>query len=272
MSTRPGISRNNAQRFWEFFIFGLVFTALFLFWFIIKAGLVVGFFTGVLAGLCFTAAWFHWHTRAVPAQEEVVILPVEPVSQEEALETAPVQPAQTEREDSSETTAATEIAPAAEGDDAPTESPEQSGTIEEQPEVTEVQTAESDNIPTIATLETAQDRPEPIEPQSEITEVTAEAAVVETSAIEGSSDETIVLAHLQQDAMVLPALTVPKDLEIEAYCVKCHARRIMHNPQVFAMKNEHHALRGACSVCGSGLFRIISQKQEAEWISHDTAQ
>ena len=305
MSTRPGTSRNRAQRFWEFFIFGLVFTALFLFWFIIKAGLVVGFFTGALAGLCFTAAWFHWRTR------------VDSVSQEEAVAAAPAQPARTEREDSIEPATTAEIAPVAENDAASAESLEQAEPIKEQPapegeniapvamaetplldrqesiepvaesEAAPVESleqaepepieghpaAESENIVPVAMAETPfLDQPESIQPSSEITKVDAEGVGDPTSAIEGSLDEPIALADVQQDAVAQPALVVPKNLEIEAYCVKCRVNRIMDNPQLFGMKNERHALRGVCSVCGSGLFRIISQKQEAEWSPQNTAQ
>lgn len=202
MSARPTVSRNYTQRFWEFFIFGLVFVALFLFWLIIRAGLVIGYLTGVLAGICFTAAWFHWPWRARTAN--VAEIPI---------------------------VVATEPAKA----------------VEATPEVVPVQQAAQS---------------EPVIPQT-VTPVKEEVST--GSAGEPSGEKTDSEAAVGLPAIVLHDLDADKELEIEAYCIKCRHRRMMHNPTLVKMKNGHHALRGVCTVCGTGMFRIVSHKQEVEW-------
>ncbi len=43
---------------------------------------------------------------------------------------------------------------------------------------------------------------------------------------------------------------------MEAYCVKCKAKREMKNPQQVTMKNGRPATTGTCAVCGTKIFRI----------------
>jgi len=43
---------------------------------------------------------------------------------------------------------------------------------------------------------------------------------------------------------------------VQAYCVKCRAKREIKNPQEVIMKNGKHAVTGICPVCGTKLFRI----------------
>ncbi len=43
---------------------------------------------------------------------------------------------------------------------------------------------------------------------------------------------------------------------MEAYCVKCKAKRDMKNPRNVTMKNGKSAAEGVCSVCGTKLFKI----------------
>lgn len=45
-----------------------------------------------------------------------------------------------------------------------------------------------------------------------------------------------------------------------AYCVKCRAKQPMKNTQEVKMKNGRPALKGACSVCGTGVYKILSKK------------
>ncbi|MFL5628197.1 MAG: alpha/beta fold hydrolase [Ktedonobacteraceae bacterium] len=44
--------------------------------------------------------------------------------------------------------------------------------------------------------------------------------------------------------------------QLQAYCVKCKMKTVMLDPQPFTMKNGRAAIKGTCSVCGSGQFRI----------------
>jgi hypothetical protein len=43
---------------------------------------------------------------------------------------------------------------------------------------------------------------------------------------------------------------------MEAYCVKCKAKREMKNAQKTTMKNNKPATTGICPVCGTKMFKI----------------
>jgi RNase P subunit RPR2 len=43
---------------------------------------------------------------------------------------------------------------------------------------------------------------------------------------------------------------------VEAYCVKCKAKRSMNNPTAITMKNGKPATTGTCSTCGTKMFKI----------------
>lgn len=43
---------------------------------------------------------------------------------------------------------------------------------------------------------------------------------------------------------------------VEAYCVKCKAKKEMKEPQEVTMKNKRKAMKGKCPDCGTNLFRI----------------
>jgi hypothetical protein len=43
---------------------------------------------------------------------------------------------------------------------------------------------------------------------------------------------------------------------MEAYCVKCRAKRQMKDPKAITMKNGKPATQGVCPVCGTKMFRI----------------
>ena len=43
---------------------------------------------------------------------------------------------------------------------------------------------------------------------------------------------------------------------MQAYCVKCRAKREIQNPRQITMKNGKPATQGACPVCGTKVFRI----------------
>ncbi|HET8844298.1 MAG TPA: alpha/beta fold hydrolase [Ktedonobacteraceae bacterium] len=48
----------------------------------------------------------------------------------------------------------------------------------------------------------------------------------------------------------------PAPASIQAYCVKCRKKTEIKNASEFTMKNGRLAVRGVCSVCGSGITRI----------------
>ena len=43
---------------------------------------------------------------------------------------------------------------------------------------------------------------------------------------------------------------------VEAYCVKCKAKREVKNPKAVTLKNKRAAVQGTCPICGTKLFRI----------------
>jgi len=53
------------------------------------------------------------------------------------------------------------------------------------------------------------------------------------------------------------AVTAIKVERIQAYCVKCRAKREMRNARAITMKNGRPATQGVCPVCGSKMFRIM---------------
>ena len=43
---------------------------------------------------------------------------------------------------------------------------------------------------------------------------------------------------------------------MQAYCVKCRAKREMKDPKSITMKNGRPATQGTCPTCGTKMFRI----------------
>ena len=43
---------------------------------------------------------------------------------------------------------------------------------------------------------------------------------------------------------------------MEAYCVKCRAKKEMKDPKSITMKNGKPATQGICPTCGTKMFRI----------------
>ena len=46
----------------------------------------------------------------------------------------------------------------------------------------------------------------------------------------------------------------------EAYCVKCKAKREMSEAKKVTMKNGRPAMKGVCSKCGTGMYKILPKK------------
>lgn len=46
---------------------------------------------------------------------------------------------------------------------------------------------------------------------------------------------------------------------VEAYCVKCKAKRDMKDPKEVTMANGRKAMKGTCPVCGTGMFKIMGK-------------
>lgn len=46
---------------------------------------------------------------------------------------------------------------------------------------------------------------------------------------------------------------------MDAYCVKCKAKKEMKDTQKVTMKNGRPAMKGKCPDCGTGLYRILTK-------------
>jgi uncharacterized protein (DUF983 family) len=46
---------------------------------------------------------------------------------------------------------------------------------------------------------------------------------------------------------------------MEAYCVKCKAKKEIKTPVEVTMKNGRKAMKGKCPTCGTGMFRILGK-------------
>ena len=44
---------------------------------------------------------------------------------------------------------------------------------------------------------------------------------------------------------------------LDAYCVKCKAKKEMKDAQKVTMKNGRPAMKGKCPTCGTGMYRIL---------------
>ncbi len=44
---------------------------------------------------------------------------------------------------------------------------------------------------------------------------------------------------------------------MEAYCVKCKAKKEMKDAEKVTLKNGRNAMKGKCPDCGTSLFRIV---------------
>ncbi len=45
----------------------------------------------------------------------------------------------------------------------------------------------------------------------------------------------------------------------EGYCVKCKAKRAMVDAAVVVMKNGRNAVKGSCSICKTGMYKILGK-------------
>ena len=41
------------------------------------------------------------------------------------------------------------------------------------------------------------------------------------------------------------------------YCVKCKAKKEMKDTQKVTMKNKRQAMKGKCTACGTGMYKIV---------------
>ena len=46
---------------------------------------------------------------------------------------------------------------------------------------------------------------------------------------------------------------------MEAYCVKCKAKRPMKNGKRVKTKNNRNAMKGQCSTCGTTMMKFVAK-------------
>jgi hypothetical protein len=51
------------------------------------------------------------------------------------------------------------------------------------------------------------------------------------------------------------------DEQQEGYCVKCKAKRPIVKAETVQMKNGRPAIKGSCGTCGTGIYKILSNKK-----------
>ena len=44
------------------------------------------------------------------------------------------------------------------------------------------------------------------------------------------------------------------------YCVKCKSKKEMKDTEQVTMKNKRNAMKGKCSTCGTGMYKILATK------------
>jgi hypothetical protein len=79
-----------------------------------------------------------------------------------------------------------------------------------------------------------------------------------------SSLKTIPIMFFVYDHQAIDILKQTVDLIIfrrevsrmQAYCVKCRAKKEMKDPKAITMKNKKPATQGTCPTCGTKMFRI----------------
>ena len=62
--------------------------------------------------------------------------------------------------------------------------------------------------------------------------------------------------HLSDESEITMTIT-----NIEAYCVKCKAKKVMQNPEESTTKNGKPMTKGKCPDCGTTMCRIGAAKK-----------
>lgn len=50
-------------------------------------------------------------------------------------------------------------------------------------------------------------------------------------------------------------------MQVEGYCVKCRAKKVIKNAEEVTMKNGRLAAKGTCPVCSTGMFKFLPKKK-----------
>lgn len=68
--------------------------------------------------------------------------------------------------------------------------------------------------------------------------------------------DTIRLLTSKEESFIVHSQKREGGIQMQAYCVKCRAKREMKDPKAITMKNGKPATQGTCPICGTKMFRI----------------
>jgi hypothetical protein len=73
-----------------------------------------------------------------------------------------------------------------------------------------------------------------------------------------SSDTSFIVSRLipRQECHRAPKVRHLWAGRMQAYCMKCRAKKEIKNPKSIVMKNKRPATQGVCPTCGTKVFRI----------------
>jgi len=76
------------------------------------------------------------------------------------------------------------------------------------------------------------------------------------SSIPCSLSGMLVIVDRQSAMCYLGLESCFREVEMQAYCVKCRKKVEIKNPKSITMKNKRPATQGECPSCGTKVFRI----------------
>lgn len=50
----------------------------------------------------------------------------------------------------------------------------------------------------------------------------------------------------------------------EAYCFRCKAKKPVKDPEIVTMKTGMNSVKGTCSDCGGGVYKILPKNKKPE--------
>jgi pimeloyl-ACP methyl ester carboxylesterase len=121
---------------------------------------------------------------------------------------------------------------------------------------TETPTQSEEPLPGNTLIET--ETPESSQPANTPIQIETESPAPSQSADTPVQAEQVQTEHVTTEATA----NVPEAESIEAYCVKCRQKRVMLEAKQIVTKKGRSAMSGICPVCGTQLFRFISNGKE----------
>ena len=50
----------------------------------------------------------------------------------------------------------------------------------------------------------------------------------------------------------------------EAFCLRCKEKRQISNPEIVTLKTGMNSVKGTCSVCGVGVYKILPKNKKTK--------